>query len=84
MVAGKGARWFSLPEDPCTRPDEVVVEQPLVEASLIPLSVDAVERLSAPVYAKEPVVCLALRRFEDKLLQCVALNPLGFRVAQPL
>jgi hypothetical protein len=34
VILGKHAMRVPLPEDPCTRPDEVVVEHALVERSL--------------------------------------------------
>jgi len=40
--------------------DEVVVEEPLVEAALVPLPVDGVQRLPASVDAHKPVVALRL------------------------
>ncbi len=77
VVASKGAGGFCLPEDPGACPDEVVVEQSLMEAPLEPLPVDAVESFSALVDAQKPVACLALRCSVKKLLQCVALDTLG-------
>jgi hypothetical protein len=34
VILGKHTMRVPLPEDPCTRPDEVVVEHALVERSL--------------------------------------------------
>ena len=39
VVPRKGSRGFSLPEDPSTRADEVIVEEPLMEGALPALAV---------------------------------------------
>jgi hypothetical protein len=55
VVPGERPGWLSLPEYPCTCPDEIVVEESLVEASRVPLSVNRLQAVSASLDARESV-----------------------------
>ena len=76
VVSSEGASRLCFPEYPGAGSDEVVVEEPLVEAPLKPLPVDGVERLPASVNAQESVAGFAFCDSVYELLKCVALYPL--------
>lgn len=56
VVLGERPERLRLPEDPCARPDEPVVEHALVERPLPALPVDGVQRPTARLHPLEPVL----------------------------
>lgn len=73
-----------LPEDPGARPNEVVVEQALVEAPRVALPVYAVQGLPALFDPLEPVARLGLLGLAHVLLQRVPGHPRLRRLVQAL
>ena len=53
MVLCKLALWLCLPEDPCTCPDELVVEVALVIGAVPASSVNGAQRCLAQINALE-------------------------------
>lgn len=69
MVSGEHPMWFPLPEDPCARPYEVVMEQALVKRTKPPSSIDGLESLPAQEHALE-AIAFGLLAHAQTVLQC--------------
>ena len=83
VIPRKAARLLSLPEDPRTRPDEVVVKQPLMEGPLPPLTIQRFQGLPALLDALKAGPCLRLCcavevRLEGVARDAPSLCPDGF------
>ena len=80
VIPREGPGLLGLPEYPSAGPDEVVVEQSLVERPLPPLPVQRFEGLPAPLNPLEPRAGFGLLRAVQVRLQGVARDvpDLGF------